>query len=411
MNPISNHPAQFKIWRHPARIKWVCAGRRFGKTLLGKEYLIEGCSISKSNMLYTAPTYGQAKQIMWEKLKERFREMGWKIDKNEAELRITRVFNQSNIWLKSGNEPDRILGDGYDRWVGDEFGDNPVELWTKAVRPALSDKRGTALIIGTPKGFNHFYEYHNNAKTTPGHASFQFRTIDSPFFQTPEGLAEVEAARADLDEKTFRQEYEASFEAFYGRVCYAFDRIKHNTDYEYKDDLPIYVGQDFNRTPMSSCLFQLIGGKMIQFSELSVNTSSTDEVCTIIKTKYPKAINYGIIMRPDATGKRKTSNASKSDFEIIREHGLSIDVANSNPSRVDRWAACNRALEKGLVSINVRNCPKTVKDLESIIYKEGTCELSLKDPLQGHLFDSFGYNICQQFGIIKVRESIVKKYA
>jgi hypothetical protein len=408
---INNHKPQLTIWHHPARFKVAACGRRFGKTYYAREKLSYHTRNKNSLYWYIAPTRDHAKDLLWEDLKERFDQLKWRHKKDEMSLSITRLKTRSTIRLRSAEKWDRLRGKGLWGAIFDEMADINIQAWTKAVRPALSDNRGWADFLGTPKGLNHFYEMFNEAKTRHNWASFQYKTIDSPFFQTEEGLTELRDAAEDLDERTYRQEYESSFETFGGRVCYAYDRLLHHTDQDYDENHPVYIGQDFNRTPMSSCMFQKIGGKSIQFGELSVNTSSTDEVCNIIKEKFPKWQNHGVFFRPDATGKRRTSNASRSDFEIIKGHGFGIDVGTSNPARIDRWQACNRAFEKDLVLINTKKCPKTVKELETIAYKEGTCEPNIKDPLVGHLFDAFGYNIYQDYPIIKTHKAKVRFYA
>jgi len=407
---IYNHAPQRVIWHDPARFKVASCGRRFGKTTYAKEKLCFHTRKRNSLYWYVAPTRDQAKDLMWDDIKQRFEQLGWAYKKDEMSLTIKRISTGSVIRLRSAEKWDRLRGKGLDGVIFDEMADINYKAWTNAVRPALSDKRGWADFIGSPKGHNHFYEMYNDAKSKANWASFQYTTLDSPFFQTPEGRQEIEEARLDLDERTFRQEYMASFETFGGRVCHSFDRSQNCTDYEYDDTNKVYVGMDFNRTPMSACLFQNVSGKSIQFMELSVNTSSTDEICNIIKEKYPKWSSHGIAVRPDATGKRRTSNASRSDFEIIKSHGFGIEVGTSNPARIDRWQACNKAFEQDLVLINPKNCPKTVKELETICYKEGTCEPNIKDPLVGHLFDAFGYNVYQEYPIIKTRKARVSYY-
>lgn len=104
------------------------------------------------------------------------------------------------------------------------------------LRPTLSDKHGRALIIGTPKGYSAFYDmYMLGQKGVPDWASWQFPTISSPFI--PE--SEIEAAKNDMDEKSFLQEYCASFEVMSGRVYYAFDRTRHVKPCPFNEKLPI----------------------------------------------------------------------------------------------------------------------------------------------------------------------------
>ena len=404
MNPISNHKGQLEIWSDPSRFKVAVCGRRWGKTVLMREQLLSYSEIPRSTNVYVAPTRFQAKDVMWTQLKESVMQNRWSVKINEAELKITRS-NKATIELKSAEKPGRLRGRGISFIALDEYAEyRSDEIWREVVRPALSDTRGKALFAMTPKGYNHAYDLYNSAKVEGNWSAYTFKTLDSPFFQTPEGRAEIEEAKRNLSERDFRQEYEACFENFAGRIYYSFDRKLQNTDYRYDPSLPVIVGQDFNRSPMSSCLFQKVSGKLIQFGEIFLNASNTEEVCRVVKQKFG---SNPVTFRPDATGSRRTSNSGYSDHEIIRSHGFKVEAAPANPKRVDRWAAVNRALEKQWVLVNCKECPKTVKDLEVLSYKEGTCEPMLNDPMVGHLADAFGYAVHKEFPIM----GKVKNYA
>jgi hypothetical protein len=296
-----------------------------------------------------------------------------------------------------------LRGRGIDFIALDEYAEyRSAEIWNEVVRPALSDKYGSAIFTMTPKGFNHAYDLFQQAKTDENWQSFQFKTLDSPFFQTNQGMAEVEEAKRNLTERDFRQEYEASFENFSGRIYSSFDRSEHSSAVEYNPKLPVIIGQDFNRSPMSSAVFQKHAGVLHQVSEIFLTASDTDEVCRVVREKYGK----DVIFRPDATGKRRTSNSAQSDIQIIKSHGFKVEVSNVNPKRVDRWATTNRAFKRGFVKINVKQCPKTVKDLETLCYKEGACEPQLTDPMAGHLADAFDYAVFKEYPITgKVTQS------
>src|SRR5258708_24204292 len=117
----------------------------------------------------------------------------------------------------------------------------------------LWGRRGAALFIGTPKGRNHFYDLAQEARTSPGWALHSFTTRDGGIVK-PE---EIEAARRDLDERTFRQEYEASFENWSGAVYYAFSRDTNVQPVTYNRKLPIVWSLDFNLNPMCSVIGRL----------------------------------------------------------------------------------------------------------------------------------------------------------
>src|SRR5579871_3094238 len=110
----------------------------------------------------------------------------------------------------------------------------------------LSDRNGKALIIGTPKGRNHFYELAQRAKSEPGWSYRSYTTLAGG--RVPR--EEIEAARRDLDDKTFRQEYEASFENYAGLVYYGFEREKNVAPQTYNPLTYLCWALDFNRNPM-----------------------------------------------------------------------------------------------------------------------------------------------------------------
>lgn len=407
-NPIQNHPAQLSVWEDPSRFKVLVAGRRFGKTLLMREMLLKASQAPRSDIVYIGPTRQQAKDVMWQSLKDRAAELGWKFWTNESELKLKRR-NKSSIQLVSAEKPGRLRGRGLSFVALDEYAEyRTAEIWNEVVRPALSDRRGKAVFAATPKGMNHLYDLYQAGKVEENWSSYSFTTLDSPFFQSPEGRAEIEEAKRNLSERDFKQEYEASFESYSGRIYYAFDRGTCHTDVEYRRDLPLIAGMDFNRSPMSVCLFQMQPeGWLAQVDEVFEMFSDTDEVCKILAARYP---GKTITVRPDATGSRLTTNTKRSDHDIIKGHGFLVQTPRGNPQRVERWGTANRAFEKGLVKINTKKCPKSTKDRETMVYREGTCEALLNDKMAGHLNDAGDYAIIREFPI-RGQGLVVSAYA
>jgi phage terminase large subunit-like protein len=129
-----------------------------------------------------------------------------------AEIRLVdRVVNFPGggfVAVRSADNPDSLRGEGLDFVVMDECAFMQKEAWTEAIRPALSDRQGKALFISTPKGRNWFWEiYQRGLQGDEGWQSWQFPTAANPFIQA----SEIEAARRDLPEIIFRQEYLAEF--------------------------------------------------------------------------------------------------------------------------------------------------------------------------------------------------------
>lgn len=134
----------------------LVAGRRWGKTVLALWWLIVNAFSNTDRICYyVAPTYGQAKRIAWSILKKLVPPEARRRT-SEQELLI-ELRNGSTIQLHGADRPDRLRGVGLDFVVMDEFAGMRAETWDTVIRPALSDRRGRALFIGTPKGFDHFY--------------------------------------------------------------------------------------------------------------------------------------------------------------------------------------------------------------------------------------------------------------
>jgi len=375
----------------PQRFKVVVAGRRFGKTHLAIRQLAYYSRNPNQEVWYVAPTYRQAKMITWKKLKSRLLDLRWAKKINESELSIL-LKNNSTISLKGADNYDSLRGIGLDYLVIDEFADINPEAWYETLRPTLSDKQGHALFIGTPKGYNGLgYELYNLAEQYPEEwARFSYRTIDGGNVSD----AEIEAARRSLDERTFRQEYEASFETFTGRVFYAFDRA-YNLK-AFTDTLPreIHIGIDFNVDPMSA----VVGIKLNQnefhiIDEIRIFGSNTDELVQEIRTRY---IDKSIVSYPDPAGsQRKTSASGRTDHTILRMANFRVLAPSSHNSIRDGVNAVNSKLRSsnGITSLFIDpKCKYLIESLEKQTYKENT---NVPDKSHGydHLTDALRYMI------------------
>lgn len=195
---------QRRIAGHPARFKVVACGRRWGKTTLGLALAVRharrGCRV-----WWVAPTYGLAFQP-WRTLKAALSEE-WE-HKLEAERNID-LPGGGSITVKSADDPDSLRGVGLDFAIVDEAAFVNPEAWTAALRPALSDRCGEALIISTPRGRNWFYHaYQRGADSLIEEwMSWRYPTAANPLIR-PDELAE---ARAVLPKRIYQQEYEAQF--------------------------------------------------------------------------------------------------------------------------------------------------------------------------------------------------------
>lgn len=192
------------------RYSVIVAHRRAGKTVEVLVQLMEQaltCTKKDPRFAYIAPFYSQAKSIAWTYLKN-FCSQIPQTKINESELAV-QLPNSAVIRLFGADRPDALRGMYFDGVVLDEVANMRPELWGEVLRPALADRKGKAIFIGTPQGINLFYDlYHQALKAPEWYADiFPVQKTDA---LDPE---EVESARRGMSENQFRQEFECDFSA------------------------------------------------------------------------------------------------------------------------------------------------------------------------------------------------------
>lgn len=382
---------QKSIINNDARFKIVIAGRRGGKSYASIASLAKYARYPNRKCMYIAPSYRMAKQIIWEDLKTMLKERNWAQKINESDLNITLV-NGSTIFLRSADNPDSIRGIGLDYVVIDEAADIPKleETWQAIIRPTLSDREGSAMIISSPKGKGYLFDLYNNAKHLDDWASWQYTTAQGGIVSEEE-LAQ---AKKDLDERTYKQEYEAQFVDYSGVIYYAFG--EHNiTDmkFETSDNIPVHVPIDFNIDPGCAAIaFQHQNGIHI-YDEVEIYGTDTREMVKEIQRRYP---NRRYICYPDASGAQRRSSAGGiTDHIILKNAGFQLKVGSINPSVKDRIASVNAVLKKDNCRLTISpKCVKIIKGLRSHTYKEGTRQPEKNGVNDySHFNDAIGYMI------------------
>ena len=202
-------PWQKEVFQDKTRFKVIAAGRRCGKSrLAATTLLIEGLRCPPgSAVLYVAPTNGQARQIIWNVLLEIGREVIQGSHINNMDITL---INGAMIYVRGADRPDTLRGVSLTYAVLDEVADIKPEAWEQVIRASLSDKRGRAIFIGTPKGRNWFYDLFNLGQSGKDEEwkSWHFTTKDNPLIDPQE----IEAAKKTLSSFAFKQEYMASFD-------------------------------------------------------------------------------------------------------------------------------------------------------------------------------------------------------
>jgi hypothetical protein len=383
--------AQTAVASSPARFRVFVAGRRTGKTFLSVRELARFARLPGKRVLYICPTYQMGRDIIWADLKERLGKLNWIAKTNESRLELTLV-NDSIISIRSGDNPDALRGGGYDFVVFDETSDLKPELWTEVIRPALSAQKppGAALFCGTPKGMNWFKDLYDLGRgQDPDWASYQYTTLEGG--NVPQ--SEIDAAKRDLDERTFRQEYEAKFETYSGIIAYNFDESN-----VVSIDIPnpakqLIIGMDFNNSPMTATIHIRTDTGLHAFDEIRMMSSNTDEICDEIKNRYPQS---QIVVMPDNSGiQRKTSAGGRTDVSILQNAGFVVKIKSKNPPVRDRINAMNSLLKNSNGERRYTVDPKCkylIQSLQRYTYKPDTM---IPDKSSGydHMFDAASYAV------------------
>jgi len=210
--PYSPRPLQAKLHNELTTNRWgvVVCHRRFGKTVMAINHLLRDAILNdKTNprYAYIAPTYRQAKAVAWDYLKQ-FAGKVPMVRFHETELRCD-LPNGSRIQLLGAENYDSLRGIYLDGAVLDEMADMPESLFPEVLRPALSDRKGWAFFIGTPRGHNAFFDLYEAAQSNKDWFTQVYKASETEIVDAEE----LEAARLMMTEDQFEQEFECSWVA------------------------------------------------------------------------------------------------------------------------------------------------------------------------------------------------------
>ena len=425
---LREHAEQRRLWESPARFRVVPAGRRSGKSELAKRFGVSRAVGPQlwpdARYIYTAPTYQQARRIFWNDVKRMIPK--WALAGQnprtairESDLSI-RLHNGAEILVSGLDVPERIEGVAVDWICVDEIGNCHAEVWGEHIRPMLSERNGSAWLIGVPEGRNHYWMMSQKAeRDTTGLWSFHTWTSSTVL-----PAEEIEIAKSELDARTFSQEYEASFLDATGRVYYPFRRELHAAErLTYDPTLPLVLCYDWNVCPGVCACAQEQTYRGLNPAVAPTFTavidevwipqdSNTQRVCREIIERYGNHLG-DVVCYGDATGgARGTAKVEGSDWDIIEKllrpvfgqprtrpgrGDFEIRVPNANPREKVRINAMNSRLQSadGKVHLLVDpRCVHTIQDFEGVTYRQGTSEIDKKSsPTLTHLSDALGYYV------------------
>lgn len=270
------HPGQRAIMDHPARFRIVACGRRWGKSEMCAHLALERALREPgAEIWWTAPTYDDANNYGFDNMTPLLSPDVLAGEPKRTKPRKIELVNGSSISFRSAEREDSLRGGGVDFLVIDESASVHERAWTEELRPTLSDTLRDAVFIGTPKGRNWFYRWFQRGQSAdhPDVASWQALTYQNP--HVPD--SEVNAAKDDMPERAFEQEYLANFVDDAGGV---FQGVRELNVVEY--DLPVAsedseepyaIGVDFARMSDWTVVIALDAtGQVVGFDRLQQTT-------------------------------------------------------------------------------------------------------------------------------------------
>lgn len=311
---------------HESKKRWcvIVAHRRSGKTTATLNHLQrDALSTQNARFAYIAPTYKQAKNIAWDLLKFYARPIP-DVQFNEVELTV-RYPNGSRLTLYGADNPDSLRGIGLWGVVFDEYSQQPSNIFTEIIRPALADHSGYAIWIGTPKGKNDFWQLYDKAtRDEDWYASLL--TVEDTKVVKEEELAD---ARKTMTEDEYLQEFMCSFDAaikgaYYSKELSAARATGRITSVPYDKRLPVNTHWDLGIGDSTAIIFEQRVGQETHFIDYYEATG--EGLAHYAKVLKERDYTYGVHTAPHDIEVRELGSG-QSRIEIARDLGIRFEIA------------------------------------------------------------------------------------
>lgn len=379
-------PKQNEIAKDRTRFRVVNAGRRFGKTILAVEEMIGFAIRDKDQRVaYIAPTFQQARDIAWEQLKNRCSTIAESVNESQLKITVKTVKGgTSTITLKSWDAIETLRGQKFHFVVVDEVAmmRNFWSGWQEVIRPALTDTKGHAMFISTPKGFNHFYDLYNLESKDTQYKSFHATSYDNPHLDANE----IEEARRQVTEDQFYQEYMADFRKQEGLVYKEFNRAVHvvNTDPIDTEVTDFIAGLDFGYTNPAAVIHikKDIRGTLWVVNEWYERGRTEDQIAD-----YVRSVGFNSVY---------ADPESPSAIATLNRKGVNVrEVVKNKDSVINGIQQVRELLKQNKLKIHSR-CINLIAEFEMYAYPDPKDALTLKEvPVKenDHALDALRYAI------------------
>ncbi len=301
----------------------VVAHRRMGKTVSAINQLVKSaieCNKERPRYAYIAPTYSQAKRVAFDYLTHYTRPLG--AVANISELRVD--FWDRRIQLYGSENPDSLRGQYFDGVILDEIGDQNPKIWNEIIRPALADRQGWAMFIGTPKGQNHFKDLRDRAESEPGWKLLEFKASETQIVIQDE----LNAARREMGDEKYEQEFECSFSAavegsYYGKQVNELESKGRVCEIERDDLCKTFVAWDLGMGDSTSIWVAQTAGQEVRLLDYIENHGQgldwyVRELTNRGWHKAPQLLPHDVQVRELGTG--------RSRLEVLQDAGLDCTV-------------------------------------------------------------------------------------
>lgn len=330
---IPYKPRALQADMHTSLKRWnvLVMHRRFGKTVFAVNQLIKTtltCPLPRPRTAFVAPTFAQAKRIAWDYVKF-YAGVIPGVTFNETELRADFP-NGGRLMLLSAENPDALRGIYLDECIFDEFGMQNPRVWGEVVRPALSDRQGSASFLGTPAGHNHFFDLLDTAKQQIEEGAedwyYKICKASETDLVKPEELA---AAKAQMTPEQYEQEYECSFTAaiigaYYGKLLSDCEDSGRITRVPYDPAFPVHTAWDLGINDSTAIWFAQVfrGGAVNVIDYYESSGVGLDHYADILSKKD---YNYGDHLAPHDIEVRELGSG-KSRLETAASLGIRFRV-------------------------------------------------------------------------------------
>lgn len=330
------HKTQSLVAQSQARFRVVNCGRQWGKTTLACWEMF-ACAYSKGGrrIAYFATTYGQARDIAWTYLLGISKDVRVSVNETRLELKIkTQDGGESEIVLRGFESVETARGQQFDFIVLDEVAKmrNFKEGWEAVLLGTLAFRRGTALFISTPYGFNHFYDIYKQSDVSKDYESWTFSSFDNPYLP----VDYLESIRQTVTTDFWSQEYLAEFKRFTGLVYSEFDITKHVEPFDLQGKTTPLFGMDFavrGWTASLPCFIDTNGDFYFpdNYKKQGMTAEQHFEGINEMLNKYSKTQNY--LGYADPAGFAKNQQKGDMIWSLADEYlelGLNLVQANND---------------------------------------------------------------------------------